>query len=172
MILLVQEIRITADTNTGAVRSLLESVRDDVTPQLKNLTISAQALVNIDPTLVSEALLKLQECRITGFLQQSVLQAIYASINNSNTSLSLRKLLLDDTPPFLVDPDVLAGAAVKLEKLRARLSSHKLEAVISRLADTEDSRLRQLEVCGVLVSISTLDPQVVAKALTKLESVG
>ena len=45
----------------------------------------------------------------------------------------------------LVSPDVLAGSAVKLERLevRSKLSSVQLEAILARVAATQDSRLRE-----------------------------
>ena len=59
---------------------------------------------------------------------------------------------------------------MKLETLKAWLSSHQVEAVITRLAASEDSRQKKLEV--FFVDLSSLDPEVVAGALIKLETVG
>ena len=170
MIALVQEIRITADT--GTVRSLLELVRDDVTPQLKKLDLSSVAFTYIDPALVSSAVLKLEQC-IIHVAQPGQRQAILAGINNS-ANTNLRYLDLGGVSGvwlWAVAPDIVAGAAMKLETFKARLSSLQAQAILTMLAATEDFRLRDLVVWGPAI-ISTLDPEVVAGALTKLETVG
>ena len=170
MIALVQEIRITADT--GTVRSLLELVRDDVTPQLKKLDLSSVAFTYIDPALVSSAVLKLEQC-IIRVAQPGQRQAILAGINNS-ANTNLRYLDLGGVSGvwlWAVAPDIVAGAAMKLETFKARLSSLQAQAILTMLAATEDFRLRDLVVWGPAI-ISTLDPEVVAGALTKLETVG
>ena len=63
---------------------------------------------------------------------------------------------------------------MKLETLRARLSRPQLVAIISRLGTTEDSRLRELELAvdSGIFNISSLDPEVVARAFIKLQTVG
>ena len=60
---------------------------------------------------------------------------------------------------------------MKLETLRAKFSRPQVEAVITMMAASQDSRLRDLLVYNT-VNLSSLDPEVVAGALIKLETVG
>ena len=170
MIALVQEIYIPHfRPGKDTVVSLLKFIRDGVTVNLKKLTIGDGSLNNINPGLVSRALLKLQDCIIYG-AQPGQVQAIFAGIKDS-ASISLRNLDLIYQDLELA-PDMVAGVAMKLETLKARFSSAQVEAIITRLAASEDSRLRQLEIYWPdTVNISSLDPEVVAEALTKLEMV-
>ena len=149
---------------------LLESIMDGETAKLKKLNISntCWALNNIDSGLLSSAVLKLQDCRIFG-ARPGQQRAIFAGIKDS-TNTSLRHLDLGFTV-LQVPSDIVAEVAMKLEKLVARLSTLQLKAVLTRLAATKDSRLRRLRF-GSSVNISSLDPEVVAESLTKLEDGG
>ena len=168
IISLVQEIRL-SNIDPDIVKSLLESIRDDVTLQLKKLTVSTGALHHIDPTLVSAAVLKIPECIIPSS-HPGQLEAIITGVSNS-TSASLRHLHHLDLRHSQVAPDILAGAALKLETFNVTLSRLQVETILTMLAATEDSRLRQLEVSNY-IDLSSLDPEVVAGALTKLVTVG
>ena len=101
---------------------------------------------------------------------QYLLHSLFELIRDGETA-RLKKLTTSGRRRFLpVIPDILAGAAMKLETLAGRLSSPQVKAIITRLASTEDPRLRQLTVFDA-VHISGMDPEVVAGALTKLETV-
>ena len=130
------------------------------------------SLLHIDPTLVSRAALTVQEFVITGG-QSAQLQAILTGIQDS-TNTGLKSLTVQSGSLVLVSPDVLAGAAVKLERLevRSRLSYVQVEAILARVAATQDSRLRRFNYDQSLSDLSGLDPEVVAQALVKLETVG
>ena len=67
-----------------------------------------------------------------------------------------------------VSPGILAGAAVNLEGLRAGLSSLQLEAILTRIARSQDSKLRKLK-WGYHQQISGFDPDILAEAIVKLE---
>lgn len=164
---LVPEIWISSFADEDLAKSLLESIRDGVTAQLKKLFITIN--LGWDRRLVSSAVLKLEECVISRGSQYH--QAILTGIRDS-TNTGLRHLDLGFAV-YPVAPDLVAAAVMKLETFRADLSGPQLEAIITRLADTQDSRLRRLSVSGYgyLYSLS-LDPEIVARALVKLEEVG
>ena len=87
----------------------------------------------------------MQEFVVIGGLSAQ-LQAILTGIQDSTNTTGLKSLTVQSGSLVLVSPDVLAGAAVKLEKLevrRSRLSSVQLEAILARVAATQDSRLRE-----------------------------
>ena len=170
MFALVREIKISQYSDPKTVVGLLKAFRYDVTLQLKKLTVGDGALHDINPGLVSRALLKLKDCSIHE-AQPGLVQAILAAITNS-ANISLRFLDLDLGEVLQVAPDIVAEAATKLETFMAWLSSAQVEAVLTRLATSQDSRLRQLvNYNSDTGNISSLDPEIVAGAFTKLEAV-
>ena len=171
VIALVPRIYITKNTSVSMVESLLVFIRDSVTLQLEELKIGDDVFNNIDPALVSAAVLNVQHSEIFG-VQPGHYQAIFAGINN-NPSNKLRHLFIWPAVGRVVpvDPDIVAGAAMRLETLDSLLSIPQVVAIFTRLADTEDSRLRKLAPGGNC-DISSMDPEIVARALTKLETVG
>ena len=59
---------------------------------------------------------------------------------------------------------------MKLERLQAHLSSPQLEAILTGIAGSQDSKLRELTCTGA--DISGMDPEILSEALVKLETVG
>ena len=172
IIALVPRIYISRNFSASMVESLLEFIRDGVTLQLKKLVISDDVTPNIDPALVSAACLNIQHSQIFG-AQPSHYQAILVALNN-NPSNKLRQLLIWPAVPGVVqvDPDIVAGAAMRLETFYSEsFSTPQMVAILTRLAATEDSRLTYL-VPGENCDISSMDPEIVARALAKLEIVG
>lgn len=167
LISLVEEMVICRDTDKNITEALLGRIMDGVTLQLKRLT-TWDSLINIEANLISSAILQLQECGIQGQLVLSNLQAqaILTKIATVPDS-KLRQLVLDCSVDQ-VAPDIWGEAAVKLEILEARPTSLQLEAVLIRVAATQDSRLKRLEVRDPVI-LSHMDPEVVARALCKIE---
>ena len=95
--------------------------------------------------------------------------AILTGIQDS-TNTSLKYLHLGSDSLTRVSPDIVAGAAVKLERLQAHLSSPQLEAILTGIAGSQDSKLRELTCTGA--DISGMDPEILSEALVKLETVG
>lgn len=155
------------------VKSILESICAGVFVHLKKLSIHGDTdwyghLGFIDPGLLTSAVLKMQDCEIRGTSLTQRDAIITGLWESSNTSLKHLDL---DLKGLKMPPDVVAGAAIKLETLNVFLSSPQLEAVLSSLATIQDSRLRNLFPGGP-VNISSLAPGIVGQALTKLEQVG
>ena len=170
IISLVSEIRICPHWNKLTLLTLtkliLESVSAETASKLKKLSIFGLRLDNIDPGLLTNAVLNLQDCRITGAtLGQQ--EAIITGMRDS-TDTNLKHLELAMINPQ-VTPDVLAGAVIKLESFMGSLSSPQLEAVLTSLATTQDPKLRSLDLG---VDISSVAPGIVGQAFTKLERVG
>ena len=61
---IVPEIKISYSTSRDFLSSVLEAIREGKTPHMKRMTIHTD-LRYIDPTLVSSAVLQLEECVIT-----------------------------------------------------------------------------------------------------------
>ena len=166
---LVPEISIrTKRADHQLMQLVLQSIQDGVTFNLKKLTINSVP-VNIDPGLLATAVLKVQDCTIYR-APPCHLETVLTAIRDSTTTI-LRHLDLGYSG-HQVSPDILAEAAMKLETLKARFSRPQVEAILTRLAASQDSRLRRLGIRDGPVTISTLDPEVVAGALVKLETVG
>ena len=99
---------------------------------------------------------------------QNLKKLFFESVRNG-VAVQLKKLTIRGG---LDNIDIVAGAAMKLETLNAELSRPQVEAVLTMLAATEDSRLRDLVVYGGGgANLSLLDPEVVAGALIKLKTV-
>ena len=166
----VPEIKISPASSLIILESLLQVVGQGETPQLKKMTLDI-SLHYIDPTLVFRAALTVQEFVITGGLRAQ-LQAILTGIQDC-TNAGLKSLTVESDSLDLVSRDVLAGAAVKLERLvvRSRLSYDQLQAILARVAATRDPRLRNVQNTQQAY-LSGMDPLVVAESLVKLDAVG
>ena len=160
------------DHGTGSnLQLILEFIGDNVTLRLKKLDVRGDsALANIDPGLLSTAALKVHDFTIIG-AKPSQHEAIFVGIRDS-VSTSLKNLYLNPVQqgPGYLQVSTVAAAAMKLEILFAPLPSPQAEAILTGLAVSQASKLRRL-LCGANIHISTLDPEVVAGALTRLEEV-
>ena len=81
---IVPEIKISYSTSRDVLSSVLKAIREGETPHMKKMTIH-RALCFIHPTLVSSAVLQLEECVITDG-QRSQLEAIMTSIAETGES--------------------------------------------------------------------------------------
>ena len=100
-------------------------------------------------------------------LSSPQMEAVLAGISNS-TITSLKYLHLHSVEIQSIAPDIVAEAAMNLESFKAELSRTQVEAVLTRLADGQDSRLKNLTFTAF--NLSSLDPELVARALIKLET--
>lgn len=170
---LVSEFRIGSGTEVWILSALLEGIADGITVRLKKLELNIVGAVC--PSLMSRAVLKLEECLIYGG-QSAQLQAILTGIQDS-TNTSLKSLTLGSrslpAPLPQVAPGILAGAAVKLEELDiwSQLSSVQLEVIFTRIAGSQDSKLRKLTYYQT-ADLSGMDPDDLSQAFIKLETVG
>ena len=76
-----------------------------------------------------------------------ILQSIIAKKNE----LKLKKLTIVCLGPDIfrkVAPDIVAEAAMKLETLKAGFSKTQVEAILTKLAGTQDFRLKELGFLG------------------------
>ena len=68
-----------------------------------------------------------------------------------------------------VSPEILAGAAAKLERLRVdHLSSTQLKFILAKIAG-HHTKLRKLSCCFPRPSLSGMDPDILAEAVIRLE---
>ena len=69
-----------------------------------------------------------------------------------------------------ISPQILAGAALKVERLWAGLFSPQLQAILKEITATQDHKLKELH-CWAWNDHSSIDPQFLSAALVKLETV-
>ena len=69
-----------------------------------------------------------------------------------------------------ISPQILAGAALKVERLWANLISPQLQAILKEITATQDHKLKELH-CWAWNDHSSIDPQFLSAALVKLETV-
>ena len=70
-----------------------------------------------------------------------------------------------------VSPQILAGAALKVERLWANLISPQLQAILKEITATQDHKLKELHSWNCWNDHSSIDPQFLSAALVKLETV-
>ena len=70
-----------------------------------------------------------------------------------------------------ISPQILAGAALKVERLWANLISPQLQAILKEITATQDHKLKELHTWNCWNDHSSIDPQFLSAALVKLETV-
>ena len=70
-----------------------------------------------------------------------------------------------------ISPQILAGAALKVERLWANLISPQLQAILKEITATQDHKLKELHSWNCWNDHSSIDPQFLSAALVKLETV-
>ena len=167
---IVPEIRISPGSRPDVVGSLLEAISEGETPRLKKLNLRCLAVKRINPSLVSRAVLQVQECVITdgGFRHLWAILNRIATAEESN----LRELAFHgDVEIGRMDPGTLAEALVKLKTIGydlCSLSLGQINSLFSRIRDSQDLRLTELHPYW---NVSMVPPEVFGGALLRLERV-
>ena len=104
------------------LNQLLRSIVCGELSQLKKIEVMMK-LSSVDPELLSLALVRLEGCVLWGFDQPATLQlnAILSRIVETEDSL-LSSLYISGLSWSAVSADLVARAAIRLERLRQRLS--------------------------------------------------
>ena len=125
-----------------------------------------------DDLLTSSILSKVPEIRIFPNTGPDIVESLLQVVSEGKAP-KLKKITVSLATASLsqLSPEILAGAAVKLERFSACLSSVQNEAILTRSATTQDSRLRELS-CYQMAEMPGMDPEILSQALVKLESVG
>ena len=107
--------------------------------------------------LTSSILYLVPEIRISPNTGKDTVESLLQVVSEGVTP-HLKKITLSSAtaPLTQISPENLAGAAVKLVELeiRSRPSSVQLEAILTRSAGTQDSKLRKLVVSNQRVDLS------------------
>ena len=134
------------------------------------------AVLNVDPGLYpsqgydlinSRILPIIPKIRISPITGPNIVESLLVSISQGEAR-QLKEITISSATGSL-DPEIFSRAAVKLQILRADLSSVQLEAIFTRSAATQDSRLRKLYFYHS-ADISGMDPEILCQALLKLKS--
>ena len=149
------------------VESVLQTVYDN---HVEELAIDLDGIPsNID---VSQAVLKVEKLWINGLQtgrtgqREAILRAVIEA-----QDFHLKYLYLGSKVSE-VSPDLLASAALKVDTLEFDGSTPgQVGEILTRLASTEDSKLRVLDLGFECVDISHLPPEPVTEGLLKLQSV-
>ena len=148
------------------VKSVLEAVHQG---QLENLELHLTNIpTSVDWGLLSRAVTKAQECWIFEGKPGQLKTILRGVVNTPDTTL--KNLILRGHELEEVCPSMLARAAVRLDNLSlGACCSAQFGEIITRLASTENSKLRELTCPGS--DLSHLSPQIVAGALVKLQTI-
>ena len=123
-----------------------------------------------DDLLTSRVLYIVPEIWISYSTSLGLLESLLQVISEGKTPL-IRKLdcFVELAPQ--VSPEVLAGAAMKLESLRSEMSSPQLEAILVRIIGSPESKLRKIACWWSGPDMSGMDPEILSEALVNLETV-
>ena len=113
------------------------------------------------------------EVRISPSASQDLVESLLRLISEGKT-LKLKNLseVEESGTVAQLSPELLAGAAMKLESLCADLTSPLMKAILTRITGTPDSKLKKLySPSPSPADLSGIDPDIMSEALVKLETV-
>ena len=183
---IVPEIRIVVDSCPASV--ILNIIKDLFTNlvlgelELKRLHIAEGDgselvdLPSLDPVLVSQALVRLEECSFrpsTVFRPMSTVQlvSLFTAIDQTN-SLKLKTLNLPNQDYSQVPPEVLAAALVRLEDTNILVSPLSPLQVSSLFTKMAESRVMNIKMINLdVMNCSNISPELFGEALVRTTSI-
>lgn len=124
----------------------------------------------IESTLITQSITKVRKCQLFG-VQPGQLEIILGAVSE-DLNLSLNTIYLGGSGVVHVSPKILAEAAVKLTRLDlCDCTSGQIEAILTRLANTEEIKLCKLNFYGSRIDVSHLPIDTMVVALMKLENI-
>ena len=159
----------------NGTKLMVESVLQDVSEgQVERLEICICSIPStIDVALLAKAITKVKDCLVCGG-QPGQLEAIFGAVVEG-PDIVIKTLHLRSPNVAQVSPYILGPAAVKLTSLEISggggyPTSEQIVEILTRLASTQGSKLRSLNVCYDKINISHISPVTVADALLKLKN--
>ena len=156
----------------NGTKLMVESVLQDVSEgQVETLQVNLYNIpTNTDVALLVQAVTKVENCGIGGG-QSGQLETILSAVSEG-PDIAIKTLYLYGQGVAQVSPDILGTAAVKLTSLYLGYhpTSRQIEGILTRLATTQDNKLRKFRFDGGLLDISHLSPKIVTEALRKIEN--
>ena len=178
---IVQEIKIiTVDSWQGNFVKIMENILTavlDGRSNLKKLDVRAQSeserLLSLDTALLSQALVRLEECTFSRPMSTAELVGVFTEIEQTKNlklkSLNFPLLALLDVPQ-----EVLVAALVKLEKTdilhpSIQFSSDLTTSFLTKIAGSSIVNVKRVELS--LMKCSNVPPELFGEALVKIETV-
>ena len=178
---IVEEIKILEDLNVKNMVGLkiLENILTAVIDghsQLKKLAVTGKgSIMSLDPELLSQALVRLEECNFISCraicnLSRAQLVSVFTEIEQTN-NLKLKSLNLPNRDYSEVPPDVLVAALIKLEhtNILDSLSSYLTTNLLNKIAGSSLVNIKKLDLD--LRKSSSVPPELFGEALVKMETV-
>ena len=180
IIKLVDKIKIgilASTTTVEMLKKLFHAVVLSQLPQLKiirQFSVSSQCdLSSIDPELLSQAVLRLEEFYVEVKLTTDQKRAILDKIIETE-ELKLKRFYYEDyTDGFPVDdisPDVVASSLVRLEDVGVKLSWDPVLALFNKIASDENIKLLKLST-EVITNLSHIPADTMAEAVVRLKEI-
>ena len=174
---IVPEIRLRSE-KIEVLEYLCRAVKEDEA-KLKRLVSTGNIyerwrvdLLRLDPELLSQAVVRLQECRLDDKkISQTQMDSVFTAIQESE-DMKLKILHLGNTDYSEVPPEILASALVKLEDtdiLRERLSPNQVECLFNKMGNSVIMNIRKFE--PPWLDTSNVSSVVFAEALVRVERV-
>ena len=172
-----RKLRVLTDISiNNATKPMAEAVfKALVEGKVKRASINlTQIPSTVDAGLLSEAVLRVERPDVCGG-KVAQLQPILASVLAAE-DFALKKLSLSHGQLAQVSVDLVAGVALKLNTFYGNFNAAQLGAILTRLANTEESTLRKLGIPmefgwnSTKRDLTNLPPEILSNALVKLES--
>jgi len=154
------------------IKSIFNYIIESEDMHLKRLYLTGQDLASVEPNILSEAVVRLEEVSMTN-LSPEQMNCIVTAILKSD-KMKLKRIDLDHQNFSLVSADILSKALIKLEYVdlydNTILPPEHLDSIFKAITQSEALGLKELYLGGV--NLSSVPPNIISQALVKLEDVG
>ena len=139
--------------------------------KLKTLNLPNKDYSQVPPEVLAAALVKLEDTNILEFPLSPVQVSSLFTKMAEGPLVNIKTLSLDGLNCSDVWPELFGEALVRIASVRKfhNITQDQASSLFSKIASTEDLRLRALCLSACLTTISHIPPDVVAAALTRLE---
>ena len=158
-----------SDAQPGQLRALLTGLQDS--SSLRSLELESRTgLYQVAPDILAGAVVNLETFQAPLLSNQAV--AVLTRLALTPDARLRRLALYGSVHISHLDPEILTSALVKLESvgrdLSSGLSASQVTALVTRIRDSQDLRLKEL---ALFCDISPLSPGLLVAAIKKLEGV-
>ena len=166
----VEELTTGGSLSLEQAGSLLTEVAASENLNLRTFLAESQVFSQISPPLISEAICRLEDCRIQLLTEQQLISLFTRIANCHNLKLKVFKTWASDLSSL--PSDILAESIIRLRKIylpSAKLSPDQVESIFLKISRAESLYLDTLYLSHN--DVSTVSPEVLVEAVVRLETV-
>ena len=172
----VQEVKLSHCSLTFAQSEaiLLRIAEAGAVTRLSVLDLHGNNLATVPPATISAALLRLAqvEVHMTELTSEQVVAIFQRIASQDSPELKLKKLVIWSNDLSTVPSESLSKASVKLEEVSlflTRLTRDQVNALLTRIVETDDLKLRSLDVCDN--DLSSVPRSVLVEVVRKMQEI-